>query len=801
MFKNNILAILVEWKRILFWVFVAFVVLAFSFFIGGTAILMLNQEKVVDFITKEINKQQSLLIEYKNISVNTFQNFPQFSYTFQDFQVIQTGTNDPMLLCTELSITILPFKLLTGKLIAESISAKGLKLKTDLVSLENIQSGGNGVSATILNISKVNIRDYDIAIQDSCGNGFLNLSGKRINVKFYKQSRKLSLFSRVDANRLCIKDFIKFEFPIFLTIELFKDDKTFNIQNIKAKLNSIELSGLGNYEEDSGKAKFRFKSNTFGVNSLSFIPSLKFSKKYGGRVRLEGYISTSRHFQDIDTLSAKYHMEKILISDSVKIFINELAGYSILTNNLKRHYSFIPKANISYGGLSSNLSARLKGIKKVVIQSTGTINGDYEINSLGHTINVNGKFNLVSLYNSSASQKFVLRKINSDINFNSKEKLFSSKFQINGKAKLDNNLSISGILGIDSTAISFNLSQDKLIESLQSNIINPSVELWGAYINYNDVSTLIKTSPGQKNSTPRFKSLTLKLNFKTAIYDKLFLENLKANGWYKNDTINLNYFSADCFGGNVSGKFLTIENRYNATMWLYNIDIQKLFERYDNWGQNYITSQNLSGRFKGLVDLSFDIDSKGKINSNSLILKSDIQIFNGKLSGMDKIKSLSSWLNLDQVKVIEFDTLKNKILIENKKIIIPSMDVKSNVVLMNVAGSHTFSNSYQYHVRMNFGNVLKRKFVRSDKKISDLSTDGTINLYFKISGKDEDYLVEWLNRKNFEKNISNISSAEPDSAMFFSSPKSKIRTDSIKSSPKKEVRIEWDELVDTLNYE
>lgn len=801
MFKNNKLTILVGWKRNLFWAFVALFVLTSSFFIGGTVILMLNQERVIDYITREINRQQSLVINYQKVSVNTIQNFPRFSYTFQNLQVIQNDATEPVLFCKELSVTIQPFKLLAGKLIAESISAKGLKLKTDIVCLENIQSGGEGESTTVLNISKVSIRDYDIAIQDSSGKGFLNLSGKRVNVTFFKESKKLSLFSSVDANRLSIKDFIKCEFPISLTIEIYKDSKIFNIHNIKAKLNSIELSGIGNYEEDSGKAKFRFKSNTFRINSLSFIPSLKFSKNYGGRGSLEGYISTSGHFQNIDTLTAKYHIEKVLINDSVKISIGELAGYSILTNNLTFHYSFIPKANISFNGLSSTLSAHLKGVKKMVIQSTGTINGDYEISSLEHTINVNGKFDLVSVYNSGASQKFVLRKINSDINFNSKEKLFSSKLQLSGKAKLDNNLSITGSLGIDSTNMSFNLYQDKLIESLQSNIINPSVELWGPYINYNDISTLIKSGQDQKNSTPQFKSVTLKINFKKAIYDRLVLENLKANGLYKNDTINLNYFSADCFGGNVSGKFFTIGNRYNANMWLYNIDIQKLFERYDNWGQNYITSQNISGRFKGLVDLSFDTDNKGNINSNSLTLKSDIQIFNGKLSGMDRIKSLSSWLNLDQVKVIEFDTLKNKILIENKKIIIPSMDVKSNVVLMNIAGSHTFSNSYQYHVRMNFGNVLKRKFVRSDKKISDLSTDGTINLYFKISGKDEDYIVEWLNRKNFEKNIGNISIAEPDSALLFSSPKSKAKSDSIKSIPKKEVRIDWDEMVDTLNNE
>lgn len=801
MFKNNILSVLVEWKRKLIWTFVAFLVLTSSFFIGGTLILILNQEKVVDYFTNEINKQQALLIGYQKVSVNTIQNFPRFSYTFQNLQVIRNGANDSLLFCKELSVTIQPFKLLAGKVISESISAKGLRIKTDLFSLENSESGGDDQSATILNISKVSIIDYEIAIQDSSGKSFLNLTGNRINVKFYKESKKLSLVSSIDANRLSFKDIIKLEIPISLTIEFYKDGKVLFLNNIKAKLNSIEISGKGNYEEKSGSAKLRFRSNTFRTNSLSFLPFLKFSKNYGGRAKLEGYISISSHFQNIDTLSTKYNIEKVLINDSVELWINQLIGYSILTNNFTYHYSFIPKAYISFDGLSFVLSARLKGIKKMVIQSTGTINGDYEISSLGHSINVTGKFNLVSLYNWGANQKFVLRKINSDINFNSKEKIFSSKLQINGRAKLDNNLSITGSFGIDSTSFNFNFYQEKLIESLQSNIINPSIELRGAYVNYNDISSFIKPSQDKKVSTPNFKSINLKLNFKKAIYDRLALENLKANGWYKTDTINLNYFSADCFGGNVSGKFFIIGNRYNANMWLYNIDIQKLFERYDNWGQSYITSQNLSGSFKGLVDLSFDTDSKGNINSNSLILKSDIQIFNGKLSGIDRIKSLSSWLNLDQVKVIEFDTLKNKILIENKKVIIPSMDVKSNVILMNIAGTHTFSNSYQYQVRMNFGNVLKRKFVRNDNKISDLSTDGTINLYFKITGKDEDYIVEWLNRKNFERNISNISNAEPDSSRFFSSPKSKVKSDSIKNIPRKEVRIEWDEMVDTLNNE
>ena len=288
------------------------------------------------------------------------------------------------------------------------------------------------------------------------------------------------------------------------------------------------------------------------------------------------------------------------------------------------------------------------------------------------------------------------------------------------------------------------------------------------------------------------------LNFKRATYNRLKLNSLKANGIINGDTISADYFTADCFDGNVSGRFKSHSNSVHTNLWVSNVSIENVFKNFDNWGQSYVTADNLSGRFKGIMNIQFKRNEKGDVEMGSLKLFSDVQVVQGKLKGMDRIKELSKWLNLDQVKVIAFDTLKNKITIENRKIFIPNMDIKSNVLLMNVSGVHDFDNRYEYIARINISNLLKRKFVKSDQIDFHSTTDGSINLYLKLFGQNDSYEVEWINKKGFESGIHNT--VQTDSVSIQNSPqiKPKEKTD---GNVGVGYMLEWDEQIDTLKNE
>jgi hypothetical protein len=193
----------------------------------------------------------------------------------------------------------------------------------------------------------------------------------------------------------------------------------------------------------------------------------------------------------------------------------------------------------------------------------------------------------------------------------------------------------------------------------------------------------------------------------------------------------------------------------------------------------------------------------------SIKMESDITISNGKLTGMNKIEKLSKWLKLDQVKSIEFKTLRNKIEISDGCVKIPKMDVLSNVVNMQLSGEHYFSGNFTYWMKINFSQVLSRRFLNSSAtNDNEHATDGSINLYLKLFGDKNNYEVKLDKKSSFENIRGNIQAEGKALKEIFREEFNQItKKDTLLKSNKDssmsnqtKFNIEWDEY-DTLNLD
>lgn len=125
------------------------------------------------------------------------------------------------------------------------------------------------------------------------------------------------------------------------------------------------------------------------------------------------------------------------------------------------------------------------------------------------------------------------------------------------------------------------------------------------------------------------------------------------------------------------------------------------------------------------------------------------------------------------------------------------MDVKSNVILMNVSGFHTFDNIYEYLVRVNFSNLLKKRFVKSDNIDFHSSTEGSFNLYLKLYGKGDEYGIDLINKKSFDAQTYNTT--KTDSVTQKNTIQNKM-DQKLESKANQNFKLEWDE-IDSLKTE
>lgn len=797
------MAILAKIYRRFFQIILLLLLLMLTLILTGAGILFFKQEYIINSLREKLNKYPDLSISYSSVSVKTLKTFPRFSYSFTDFALAinLNSKSDTIFKTDDFQVSISLFKLLRGKVDIKNITASNATIKWHTnYPKELFGSSNNGPQGSVaVLITGISLKAFDIELLDSASKPFLNCSGKILNVKFKSDETKLLLSIQSELSKFTIGEFFKITNPLRLNFDIEKNDIKLYIYNLESSIKSLQINGSGIYDLSSEVAAFRFKSNRFQAQDLSILPNLDSFYQLKGFLTADAYLRLSSGFENIDTLQVRYRSDRLKWSTkNEESTISNLEGHTLLTDNFSKHFSYIPKASIETNNTKVSVNAKVKGLNSFVILAKGYVSHVLRISNPAIDIETTGQFKALLSYTPKTEKRTTLL-LKSNLVFENKKGIPYNRLSTKGTIAINNDLNIEGYFKSDSTDVNFSISQANFLESLNLNTYSPNVYLYGNHIDYNEIVQLI--SNGTEDTTSNWFALpkiSFTLNFKRATYNRLTLNRLKANGTLKSDTISVDYFTADCFDGNVSGKFKSHNNSFHTNLWVSNVSIENVFKNFDNWGQNYITADNLSGRFKGIMNIQFIRDAKGDVDMGSLKLYSDVQVIQGKLKGMDRIKGLSKWLNLNQVKVIAFDTLKNKITIENRKIIIPNMDVKSNVMLLNVSGIHYFDNRYEYLARINISNLLKQKFLKSNQTDYNSSTDGSINLYLKLFGQNNDYDIEWINRKSFDSGKHNTIQTESVSKEKDQQLKLEKNTG---SNVGVGYKLEWDEQIDTLKNE
>ncbi len=260
--------------------------------------------------------------------------------------------------------------------------------------------------------------------------------------------------------------------------------------------------------------------------------------------------------------------------------------------------------------------------------------------------------------------------------------------------------------------------------------VNPLVE-------YGDLPVMKKIDKVLQQGNMRLKitagSLTLR-NF-TA-------KNVKADIQTSPGRWQLNRMSLDHgigkinLTGSIAGSNKEVNDLYlHAEM--SNLDVQKLFHDFENFGQSVINHEQLKGNLRSTVRLT------GKINSSLIPIRQSLQgslivrLKDGQLVGFVPVMDLQNFFMKNRdFKNVSFSELSDTIFIEQGNMNFSNLVIHSNLLKMEMNGFYGFSGETDLYLRIPISNLSK---IHPDalSKIADTAQIEGTSIYLHAKSDDQ----------------------------------------------------------------
>ena len=836
-----------------------------TFFISSIFILALvfayiYEDEIKDITIKQINKSINTKIIVEKIDLSLFSQFPEASLDFNKVSIISKESDSITIIKAEkIFLNFDVFDIINGDYNLNNIVINdaiiNYIINKDGTSNFNFYNSNNTDSSSyFLNLSSVTIKNTlfnytnkatkqkaSIKIIESSFDGIftpdnfnITLNGRNI-LKIYKNKGRGILKNKYfDLNVQMIIDpktgFYKLKkgqliyqgIPLILTGELSIYENNIGI-NAKLIANNIPANKIiDNLPKDRKSIIKEYVPN--GLITINTTINGKIGGKYipliNTIINLNDFSFSfpdkDIHFQNLSAklkysngknhnlLSSILQIKNLETESNIgnikaNIFINNFWKPSIKTN------------------ISSNIDlAILKNIINIdtieILKGRADINTNISLNLAFNdsnewdiqNLNVANKFNI-----SAASFAFINSKTKYDSIY-CQGSLNNNDLHIQSFKVLSENTILEGKLRVINLPFSMFNTQNK------SMIIKANIS--ANEISYNQIMQSLASSESEDSRFSDKLIVNIAFSFDQFYYDNLSAQKAKGLFSMSNRRISLRNVNLQSFNGNINANVFidgtkqgiyNIKSQGNVT----NVDIDNLFQHFNNFNQSIVTSKNINGNLTSNFILNINFDKDWNPNNKSIELNADILINNGVLRNIKSLDALKSYTKIDDFSTINFKTIKNNIAIKNSILTIPNMDINSDKMNINISGTHTFNNAYEYHFNVLLSEVMGEKYHKTlTSEFGEIEDDGynRSKLFFTIIGKDDNFEVKY-DKSGLGKKLKEDLTEEKNSLKdalnkefgWFKKEEQKRKNDSIKALkklkkediPKAEegFSIEWDD--------
>jgi len=191
--------------------------------------------------------------------------------------------------------------------------------------------------------------------------------------------------------------------------------------------------------------------------------------------------------------------------------------------------------------------------------------------------------------------------------------------------------------------------------------------------------------------------------------------------------------------------------RISTNFKLDHIAVDSIFHVFENFDQDFLVDSHLQGHINATVDAEMMLSNELKLYSETLRSHIHASIRGGELNNFEPLQKLSPYLDERELRHLRFSELANDIIIRDRTIYLPRMEIGSNVTDIVISGTHTFDQKINYSVE---APIQSRKKHDSDEAFGAIRDDGSgrAMLFLKIVGTTSDYYVSY-DKENVKKKI------------------------------------------------
>ncbi|HZY82859.1 MAG TPA: AsmA-like C-terminal region-containing protein [Cyclobacteriaceae bacterium] len=775
-----------RFKRILFYFTLTVATLVLALLIS----VYLFKDRIIKQFINEANKSLATPISIRKIDVSALTDFPSLAIVFHDVYVEDSHPGkDTLLTARTISFRLNPIEVWQGNYNVQALRIEKsiTRLRVNAVGKENyiiLKEGSGGGTGTIkFNLENVKIVDTEVSYEDKQSkhshlfrSDFLEAS-IGINGDLYKIHAEGDLTTEqigVDGQLFLVKK----EFDAVADIDYDDENKivTINPSTLDLQRSAFEVTGTYKFKEKNLIDIEAHGKDTDIQTVLSLLP--------------DGFSKQFRDYQSDGDVYFTFNVRGEMSARKDPVF-SIAFGCTDATVFHPSYNSRITKANLegsfatpSFSSLAEarlflkNVRGELNG--EPFEADFGLINFDNPIIDLKFKGNVDAK-SIMSFYPIPGVNE-MSGVVRADVEFSGevgllKKRTTAQQVKASGTLDLaDLNLSlgkrpviISGLSG----ALQFN-NNDLALSNCVGVIGNSDFVLNGLFKNsvtfllfenqpigieadlrskFLDLDELFSIAFGnQASGEYQFAiSPNVHLNFNCSVrslhYRRFKPRKIAGNLLIKNQMAVSRKLSFDAMGGSLTldgivdaknPKAIDVVSGFKLT----GVHLDSLFFVFENFKQDFIQDKHLKGHVTAEVNTEMNLNEKLNLFPETLVADISATIKNGELNNFEPMKSLNRYLDDEGLSKLRFADLRNDIHIENKVIIIPQMEISSNVTTIQLSGTHTFDQHIDYRVTAPLRN---KKKIDPDEAFGAIEDDGggRMKIFLKITGTTDDYNVSY----------------------------------------------------------
>lgn len=536
----------------------------------------------------------------------------------------------------------------------------------------------------------------------------------------------------------------------------------FNLSAKKLKLEEVatKLSRhLDQIEQFEGQGVCNFNLNIAGKNEANSTPTIVCDFDVSSGALREP--SQQLKISGIN-LKGKYSNEGGKEKEFLKLWnmrfktaTGPFQGEFLLTNFMRPHYQGKAKGNLDL--------ASIHGIFRIPY-----------IDQIAGFLDVNGQFDIRTVSDEKGQNSLDLQKCvasltmrNIDASVVDDTRTFKS---LNGFVGIDGDEAALQNIRVKIGSSDFRLSgvfQDIAPYIYQTGKLVASIELESNFMDVKDLSSThvdktVTVNPERQFMFPDDIDGEVLLHINQLKYDAHRFLDLQSNLDISERKLTFNQLQLENAQAEIGGSLTVEETRpewlvLNTNLNASDISFRNLFKEWNNFEQDVIQEDNISG--KASVEMVFQapFDLRTGIQKQEIASKVHVKIEDGALKNVSTFKSITESLKSSSARLIlkkhninnfekklldlKFQTLENTFVIQNGRLEIPLMQIKSNALNVETFGWHTFDNEIDYHFAFEFRDLFEKP---TETEFGIEEDDGSgVKIFMRMHGTIDNPTIEW----------------------------------------------------------